>query len=178
MMQGSGAKQMMQMMKNRAVCHVCNINFMQVLDGKQTSLDIQQDCSRIQVLVEEGKKKPHLAFLVGNNGASETYVGAKVKACERVGFDSTLLRFDESITEDELVAEVNKINKDANINGLIVQVPPSHGNEMTITETILPSKDVDGFTHIIWKNGSKFTYISSCYTCWYSRIDKAIQYRC
>ena len=97
---------------------------MQVLDGKQTSLDIQQEIAQeVQVLVDHGKKKPHLAaILVGNNGASETYVGAKVKACARVGFDSTLLRFNESITEDELVAEVNKINKDANIDGLIVQL--------------------------------------------------------
>ena len=75
---------------------------MQVLDGKQTSLDIQQEIAQeVKALLYEGKKKPHLAaILVGNNGASETYVGAKVKACERVGFDSTLLRFDESITEE------------------------------------------------------------------------------
>ena len=121
---------------------------MQILDGKQTSLDIQQEIAEeVKVLVEEGKKKPHLAaILVGNNGASETYVGAKVKACERVGFDSTLLRFDESITEEELVLHVQKINEDSNIDGLIVQLPlPSHIDEMTITETILPSKDVDGF---------------------------------
>ena len=121
---------------------------MQILDGKQTSLDIQQEIAEeVKVLVEEGKKKPHLAaILVGNNGASETYVGAKVKACERVGFDSTLLRFDESITEEELVLQVQKINEDSNIDGLIVQLPlPSHIDEMTITETILPSKDVDGF---------------------------------
>ena len=115
---------------------------MQILDGKQTSLDIQQEIAEeVKVLVEEGKKKPHLAaILVGNNGASETYVGAKVKACERVGFDSTLLRFDESITEEELVLQVQKINEDSNIDGLIVQLPlPSHIDEMTITETILPS---------------------------------------
>ena len=121
---------------------------MQILDGKQTSLDIQQEIAEeVKVLVEEGKKKPHLAaILVGNNGASETYVGAKVKACERVGFDSTLLRFDESITEEELVLQVQKINEDSNIDGLIVQLPlPSHIDEITITETILPSKDVDGF---------------------------------
>jgi methylenetetrahydrofolate dehydrogenase (NADP+)/methenyltetrahydrofolate cyclohydrolase len=121
---------------------------MQVLDGKQTSLDIQQEIAEeVKRLVEDGKKKPHLAaILVGNNGASETYVGAKVKACERVGFDSTLLRFDENITEAELLAEVQKVNNNPAIDGLIVQLPlPSHINEMTITETILPSKDVDGF---------------------------------
>ena len=121
---------------------------MQVLDGKQTSFDIQQEIAEeVKILVELGGKKPHLAaILVGNNGASETYVAAKVKACERVGFDSTLLRFDESITEQELVSEVQKINNDSTIDGLIVQLPlPYHINEMTITETILPSKDVDGF---------------------------------
>ena len=85
---------------------------MQVLDGKKTSLDIQQEIAQeVQLLVDEGKKKPHLAaILVGNNGASETYVGAKVKACERVGFDSTLLRFDENITEDELGIDYDYAN--------------------------------------------------------------------
>jgi len=121
---------------------------MQQLDGKQTSLDIQQEIAEeVKALLESGTKKPHLAaILVGNNGASETYVGAKVKACDRVGFDSTLLRFDENITEEELVVEVQKVNADPSIDGLIVQLPlPNHINEMTITETILPAKDVDGF---------------------------------
>lgn len=121
---------------------------MQILDGKQTSLDIQQEiANEVKVLIQEGKKKPHLAaILVGNNGASETYVAAKVKACDRVGFDSTLLRFDSSISQNELVAEVQKINNDSSIDGLIVQLPlPSHIDEMTITEAIVPSKDVDGF---------------------------------
>ena len=121
---------------------------MQQLDGKQTSLDIQQEIAEeVKTLLENGTKKPHLAaILVGNNGASETYVGAKVKACSRVGFDSTLLRFDENITEEELVVEVQKVNADPSIDGLIVQLPlPDHINEMTITETILPAKDVDGF---------------------------------
>jgi methylenetetrahydrofolate dehydrogenase (NADP+) / methenyltetrahydrofolate cyclohydrolase len=121
---------------------------MQQLDGKQTSLDIQQEIAEeVKTLLENGTKKPHLAaILVGNNGASETYVGAKVKACDRVGFDSTLLRFDENITEEELVVEVQKVNADPSIDGLIVQLPlPDHINEMTITETILPAKDVDGF---------------------------------
>lgn len=121
---------------------------MQILDGKQTSLDIQQEIAEeVKKLVNNGFKKPHLAaVLVGENGASETYVAAKVKACKRVGFHSTLLRFDEGISEKELVVEVQKINQDSAIDGLIVQLPlPPHINEMTITETILPSKDVDGF---------------------------------
>ena len=121
---------------------------MQLLDGKQTSLDIQEEIAiEVQKLLKQGKKKPHLAaILVGNDGASETYVGAKVKACQRVGFDSSLFRFEDSISQDALIEEVQKINANDNIDGLIVQLPlPSHIDEMTITETILPSKDVDGF---------------------------------
>ena len=121
---------------------------MVVLDGKQTSIIIQDEIAiEVNQRIEKGSKKPHLAaILVGNNGASETYVGAKVKACKRVGFDSSLIRFDENISEKELLAEVRKINADDQIDGLIVQLPlPSHINEMKVTETILPSKDVDGF---------------------------------
>ncbi|MEC8610956.1 MAG: tetrahydrofolate dehydrogenase/cyclohydrolase catalytic domain-containing protein [Bacteroidota bacterium] len=121
---------------------------MQLLDGKQTSLDIQEEIAiEVQKLLKQGKKKPHLAaILVGNDGASETYVGAKVKACQRVGFDSSLFRFEDSISQDALIEEVQKINANDNIDGLIVQLPlPSQIDEMTITETILPSKDVDGF---------------------------------
>ena len=121
---------------------------MVVLDGKQTSINIQDEIAiEVNQRIKKGSKKPHLAaILVGNNGASETYVGAKVKACKRVGFDSSLIRFDENISEKELLAEVRKINADNQIDGLIVQLPlPSHINEMKVTETILPSKDVDGF---------------------------------
>jgi methylenetetrahydrofolate dehydrogenase (NADP+)/methenyltetrahydrofolate cyclohydrolase len=121
---------------------------MVVLDGKQTSINIQDEIAiEVKKRIENGSKKPHLAaILVGNNGASETYVGAKVKACQRVGFESSLIRFDENISEQELLAEVQKINDNDQIDGLIVQLPlPSHINEMKVTETILPSKDVDGF---------------------------------
>jgi methylenetetrahydrofolate dehydrogenase (NADP+)/methenyltetrahydrofolate cyclohydrolase len=121
---------------------------MVVLDGKKTSLIIQDEIAiEVEKIVKEGRKKPHLAaILVGNNGASETYVGAKVKACKRVGFESSLIRFNEDITEEELLTQVNKINNNDQIDGLIVQLPlPKHINEMKVTETILPSKDVDGF---------------------------------
>ncbi|MEJ6793565.1 MAG: tetrahydrofolate dehydrogenase/cyclohydrolase catalytic domain-containing protein [Flavobacteriales bacterium] len=121
---------------------------MVVLDGKQTSINIQDEIAiEVKQRIAKGSKKPHLAaVLVGNNGASETYVGAKVKACQRVGFESSLFRFDENISEQELLAEVRKINNNDQIDGLIVQLPlPSHINEMKVTETILPSKDVDGF---------------------------------
>ena len=121
---------------------------MVVLDGKQTSINIQDEIAiEVKQRIAKGSKKPHLAaILVGNNGASETYVGAKVKACQRVGFESSLFRFDKNISEQELLAEVRKINNNDQIDGLIVQLPlPSHINEMKVTETILPSKDVDGF---------------------------------
>lgn len=121
---------------------------MQILDGKKTSLDIQNEIAEeVTKLVQNGGKKPHLAaILVGDNGASETYVGAKVKACNKVGFDSTLIRLENSISEAQLLDEVKKINDDDSIDGLIVQLPlPNHIDEMKITETILPSKDVDGF---------------------------------
>lgn len=121
---------------------------MQVLDGKKTSLKIQDEIAiEVKKIIAEGKKKPHLAaILVGNDGASETYVGAKVRACERVGFDSSLLRFDSKISQEKLLEEVEKINQNNDIDGLIVQLPlPPHIEEMCITEAILPSKDVDGF---------------------------------
>ena len=121
---------------------------MVVLDGKQTSINIQDEIAvEVKQRIAKGNKKPHLAaILVGSNGASETYVGAKVKACQRVGFESSLFCFDENISEQELLAEVRKINNNDQIDGLIVQLPlPSHINEMKVTETILPSKDVDGF---------------------------------
>ncbi|MDA7794085.1 bifunctional 5,10-methylene-tetrahydrofolate dehydrogenase/5,10-methylene-tetrahydrofolate cyclohydrolase [Flavobacteriales bacterium] len=121
---------------------------MQILDGKQTSLDIQQEIAlQVEDMLRNGKKKPHLAaILVGNNGASETYVGAKVRACEKVGFDSTLIRLDDTISQKDLIAEVEKINQNDDIDGLIVQLPlPSHIDELTVTKAIYPSKDVDGF---------------------------------
>lgn len=119
-----------------------------ILDGKKTSSDIKNEIAdEVIVLIEKGMKKPHLAaILVGDNGASETYVNAKVKACNRVGYDSTLVRLDENITEELLVKEIIKINKNDSIDGLIVQLPlPKHINEKKIINTISVEKDVDGF---------------------------------
>ena len=119
-----------------------------LLDGKKTANDIKEEISvEVASLISSGSKKPHLAaILVGSNGASETYVNAKVKACNKVGFQSTLVRFTNDVTEEELLAEVEKINNNSDIDGLIVQLPlPKHIDEMKVTETILPSKDVDGF---------------------------------
>jgi len=119
-----------------------------LLDGKKTSSDIKDELRKeVDELVSSGVKKPHLAaILVGSNGASETYVGAKVKACEQVGFDSTLVRFNEDISELDLLNEINKINNNQNIDGLIVQLPlPNHIDELKVTQAINVEKDVDGF---------------------------------
>ena len=119
-----------------------------LLDGKKTSSDIKDELRKeVDELVSSGVKKPHLAaILVGSNGASETYVGAKVKACEQVGFDSTLVRFNEDISELDLLNEINKINNNQNIDGLIVQLPlPNHIDELKVTQAINVDKDVDGF---------------------------------
>ncbi len=119
-----------------------------LLDGKKTANDIKEEIAvEVAFLISAGGKKPHLAaILVGSDGASETYVNAKVKACNKVGFQSTLVRFTNDVTEEELLAEVEKINNNSDIDGLIVQLPlPKHIDEMKVTETILPSKDVDGF---------------------------------
>ena len=119
-----------------------------LLDGKKTSSDIKDELRKeVDELVSSGVKKPHLAaILVGSNGASETYVGAKVKACDQVGFDSTLVRFNEDVSELDLLNEINKINNNQNIDGLIVQLPlPNHIDELKVTQAINVEKDVDGF---------------------------------
>ena len=119
-----------------------------LLDGKKISNDIKEEIAiETSSLISNGGKTPHLAaILVGNNGASETYVNAKVKACEQVGFDSTLVRFENTVSEEDLLLEIDKINNNINIDGLIVQLPlPNHINVMKVTKAISPMKDVDGF---------------------------------
>ena len=119
-----------------------------ILDGKKISNDIQEEIAiEVSKLLESGTKKPHLAaILIGSNGASETYINAKVKACEKVGFDSTLVRFHNNVTQERLFTEIEKINNNSDIDGLIIQLPlPNHIDKTKITEAILPSKDVDGF---------------------------------
>ena len=121
---------------------------MKILDGKKTSLDIQNELGvSVKKLIENGLKAPHLAaVLVGDNGASRTYVNAKVKACERVGFKSTLHHLDAHITQEELLSLVNQLNNDDSVDGFIVQLPlPDHIDENQITLSINPKKDVDGF---------------------------------
>jgi len=119
-----------------------------LLDGRKTANDIEAEItSEVSSLIANGGKKPHLAaILVGDNGASETYVNAKVKACKRVGFQSTLVRLDETVLELDLLREIERINQNSDIDGLIVQLPlPKHINESKITQAIFPEKDVDGF---------------------------------
>ncbi len=121
---------------------------MTLIDGKATAEQIKGEiAAEVAALKAEGKRAPHLAaILVGHDGGSETYVDNKVKACERCGFDSTLLRFPDSITEQEMLDEIDKLNNDPNVDGFIVQLPlPRHIDEQKITEAILPEKDVDGF---------------------------------
>ncbi len=119
-----------------------------LLDGKKTSNDIKDEIAQeVKKIISNGGKKPHLAaILVGNNGASETYVNAKVKACERVGFESTLIRLDEDVEEEKLISQIIEVNENDLIDGLIVQLPlPDHIDEKKIINTISLSKDVDGF---------------------------------
>jgi len=121
---------------------------MNLLDGKIVSQAVKD---RLKIQNEErliqGKKAPHLAaILIGNNGASETYVGSKVKSCAEVGFKSTLIRLDESVTENELHFKINELNNDFDVDGILVQLPlPTHISEEKVIEAIFPSKDVDGF---------------------------------
>jgi methylenetetrahydrofolate dehydrogenase (NADP+)/methenyltetrahydrofolate cyclohydrolase len=121
---------------------------MQILDGKKAAQAIK-DVLKIDVaqLAVEGKKVPHLAaILVGNDGASETYVTAKVKACEEVGFKSTLVRFEDIVSENKLLEQIMNLNNDPDVDGILVQSPlPKHISEEEVINTIDPDKDVDGF---------------------------------
>lgn len=121
---------------------------MQLLDGKATAQQIREELHEaVSQRRKNGQKVPHLAaILVGNDGGSLTYVNAKVRACEEIGFESTLIRYDASISEEELLAKVDELNCDESIDGFIVQLPlPEHIDEMKVTMAIDPLKDVDGF---------------------------------
>ena len=121
---------------------------MKLLDGKLVSQAVKDKLkSQTAERIAQGKKVPHLAaILIGNNGASETYVGSKVKSCAEIGYKSTLIRLEENVTEQELLFKLNELNEDFDIDGILVQLPlPKHISEQKIIETIYPSKDVDGF---------------------------------
>ena len=120
----------------------------QLIDGKKISEEIKLEiAAEAKEFIANGGKKPCLAaILIGSDGGSETYVAHKVKACEQVGFDSVMIRFPETVTENEIIEKVKEINSDSKIDGLIVQLPlPKHISEEKIIETINPEKDVDGF---------------------------------
>jgi len=119
-----------------------------IIDGKQIATEIKKEIAEdVAARNASGLKTPHLAaILVGNDGGSETYVAHKVKACEEVGFKSTLIRFPDSITEEVLLAKVRELNEDKSIDGFIVQLPlPAHISEEKVTNAIAAEKDVDGF---------------------------------
>lgn len=121
---------------------------MLLLDGKIASAAVKNEIqSETAKLLAAGKRPPHLAaILVGNNGASETYVASKVKNCEEVGFISSLIRMDAAVSEDELLAAIRKLNNDPAVDGILVQLPlPKHISEQKVIEAIDPAKDVDGF---------------------------------
>ena len=121
---------------------------MQLLDGKATAQVIKDELKQaVETRKGKGSKIPHLAaVLVGSDGGSLTYVNAKVKACEQIGFHSSLIRYDDSVTEEELLAKVIELNNDDEVDGFIVQLPlPDHIDELKITMAIDPIKDVDGF---------------------------------
>ena len=124
---------------------------MQIIDGKATAEAIKAEIAEeVRQIVSNGGRAPHLAaILVGHDGGSETYVKKKVLACERCGFESTLVRFEEDVTEEELLQCVDKFNKDESVDGFIVQLPlPKHIDEQKVIEAIDYRKDVDGFNPI------------------------------
>jgi methylenetetrahydrofolate dehydrogenase (NADP+)/methenyltetrahydrofolate cyclohydrolase len=119
-----------------------------LLDGKIAAASVKEELKRKTAsIAATGKPAPHLAaILIGNNGASETYVASKVKSCEECGFKSTLIRFEESVEEAKLLSAIEALNKDNDIDGILVQLPlPKHISEQKVIESIDPSKDVDGF---------------------------------
>ena len=121
---------------------------MEILDGKKVSNDIKDEIAiEVAQMKERGEKIPHLAaVLVGENGASLTYVNSKVKSCERIGFESTLVKLPENISEEDLLAKIDELNNDSAIDGFIVQLPlPKHIDEEKILLAVHPDKDVDGF---------------------------------
>ncbi|MDE6323126.1 MAG: bifunctional methylenetetrahydrofolate dehydrogenase/methenyltetrahydrofolate cyclohydrolase FolD [Paramuribaculum sp.] len=121
---------------------------MMLIDGKKIAADLKAEIAEtVKEMIAKGQKRPHLAaILVGHDGGSETYVANKVKACEACGFESTLIRFEDSVTEEELLATIDKLNNDTDVDGFIVQLPlPRHISEQRVIEAIDYRKDVDGF---------------------------------
>ena len=143
---------------------------MTLIDGKAISEQVKQEiAAEVAEIVAKGGKCPHLAaILVGHDGGSETYVAAKVKACEVCGFKSSLIRYEADVTEEELLAKVRELNEDADVDGFIVQLPlPKHISEQKVIETIDYRKDVDGFHPI---NVGRMSIGLPCYVLGRSNI--------
>ncbi len=136
---------------------------MQIIDGKAIAAEIKKEiAAEVNEIIANGGKRPHLAaILVGHDGGSETYVAHKVRACEECGFTSTLIRYEDDITEETLLAKVEELNNDADVDGFIVQLPlPKHIDEQKVIEAIDYRKDVDGFHPI---NAGRLTIGLPCY---------------
>ncbi len=136
---------------------------MQIIDGKAIAAEIKKEiAAEVNEILAKGGKRPHLAaILVGHDGGSETYVAHKVRACEECGFTSTLIRYEDDITEETLLAKVEELNNDADVDGFIVQLPlPKHIDEQKVIEAIDYRKDVDGFHPI---NAGRLTIGLPCY---------------
>ena len=136
---------------------------MQIIDGKAIAAEIKKEiAAEVNEIIAKGGKRPHLAaILVGHDGGSETYVAHKVRACEECGFTSTLIRYEDDITEETLLAKVEELNNDADVDGFIVQLPlPKHIDEQKVIEAIDYRKDVDGFHPI---NAGRLTIGLPCY---------------
>jgi len=121
---------------------------MNLIDGKKVAKEIKQEiATEVKTIIENGGKQPHLAaVLVGHDGGSETYVAFKIKDCEEVGFKSSLIRYEDNVSEKVLLAKVQELNNDKDLDGFIVQLPlPKHISEQKVIEAIDPRKDVDGF---------------------------------
>jgi len=151
----------------------------QLLDGKAVSAQMKKEMAEeVAQIKAAGGKIPHLAaILVGHDGGSETYVASKVKTCQEIGFKSTLIRFEEDVTEEELLRKVDELNNDPDVDGFIVQLPlPKHISEQKVIETIDYRKDVDGFHPI---NVGRMSIGLPCFVsaCRYLGIIEALSYR-
>jgi len=151
---------------------------MTILDGKKVSNDIKDEiAAEVTKIKNRGEKVPHLAaIIVGKDGASLTYVNSKVKACERVGFESSLYRLPHTVSELELLAKIEELNQNDDIDGFIVQLPlPSQINTQKVLNAVDPDKDVDGFHPTNFgKNGFRYDYFYTCYSFWNIRITRAL----
>ena len=142
-----------------------------LLNGKETAAAVKKEiAAKVQEMVATGERPPHLvAVLVGENGASKTYVANKEKACAEVGFKSTLLTFPDTVSEQELLSEIDRLNRDDDVDGFIIQLPlPKHIDENKVINAVSPMKDVDGFAAWLWVRMPFFQPRPMAYSCCWS----------